>query len=74
MGSINIFKLLSTVLSSAVIKSQQLREKNSSECQELTPGSLVAKQDFYPLRCATPGLGNLYKKIKQDTQMSAKGK
>ena len=38
MGSIDILKSLSTVLSSAVNKSQQHQEKNSWEWQELNSG------------------------------------
>ena len=45
MGSIDIFKPLSIVLSSAV-KSQH-QEKNSWECQELSSGLLGEKQVRY---------------------------
>ena len=46
MGLICIIKPLSTVLSSAVNKSQQHQEKKSWERQELNPGSLGAKRDY----------------------------
>ena len=44
MGSIDIIKPLSTVLSSAINKSQQHQEKNSWEDQESNPGLLGEKQ------------------------------
>ena len=44
MGSIDIIKPLSTVLGSAVNKSQQHQDKNSGECLELNPGLLGEKQ------------------------------
>ena len=49
MGLIDIIKPLSTVLNSAVNKSQQHQEKNSWEHQELNLGLLGAKQEHYPL-------------------------
>ena len=47
MGSIAIIKPLSTVLSSAVKKSQKYQEKNSWEHRESTPGQLGKKQVCY---------------------------
>ena len=47
MGQIYIIKPLSTVLSSAVNKSQQNHEKNSWECKESKPGPLGEKQLYY---------------------------
>ena len=44
MGSIDIIKPLSTVLSSADNKSQQYQEKNSWECYETNPGLAGVKQ------------------------------
>ena len=44
MDSIDIIKLLSTVLSSAIKESQQHQEKNSWECWESNPGLLGEKQ------------------------------
>ena len=46
MGSIDIIKPLSTVLSSAANKSQQCRESN--------PGSLGAKRERYPFVLCGP--------------------
>ena len=47
MGSIDIVKPLSTVLSSAGYKSQQHQEKNYWECRESNLGPLGAKQECY---------------------------
>ena len=47
MGSIDIIKHLSTLLSCAVNKSQQHQEKNSWECWGSNPGLLGEKQEFY---------------------------
>ena len=47
MGLIDIFKPLSTVLNSAVNKSQQHQEKNSWEHQESNLGLLGEKQVCY---------------------------
>ena len=47
MGSIDIIKHLSTVLSSDVNKSQQHLVKNSWECRESNPGLLGEKQSCY---------------------------
>ena len=44
MSSIDIMKPLSTVLSSAIIKSQQHQEKISKECRESNLGLLGEKQ------------------------------
>ena len=54
MGSIDILKLLFTVLSSAVNKSQQHQDKNYFEHQESNPGLLDEKQEFH--LCAMVGL------------------
>ena len=43
MGSIDIIKALSTVLSSAVSKSQQHQEKKSRERRESNPGAAGCK-------------------------------
>ena len=45
MGSIDIIKLLSTALSSAVNKSEQHQEKNSWEYRVSNPGLLGEKQE-----------------------------
>ena len=47
MGSIDIIKPLSTVLSNAINESQQHYEKNSWEHQESNPGLLDEKQKCY---------------------------
>ena len=47
MGLIGIIEPLSTVLSSAVIKYQQHREKNSWERRESNSGLLGEKQERY---------------------------
>ena len=47
MGSIDIFKPLSTVLSRAINKSQQHQDKNSRKCRESNPGLLGEKQVCY---------------------------
>ena len=44
MGTIDIIKRLSTLISSAVNKSQQHQDKNSWECRESNPGLLGEKQ------------------------------
>ena len=53
MGSIDIFKPLSTVLSSTFNKSQQHQKKKR---QELNPGSQGAKRERYPLCYTAPFL------------------
>ena len=47
MDSIDIIKLLSTVLSSADNKSQQNQDKNNRECPESNPGLVGEKQVCY---------------------------
>ena len=47
MGSIDIIKPMSSVLSSALGKSQQHQEKNSWECRESNLGLLGEKQVCY---------------------------
>ena len=47
MGSVDIFKPLSTIVRSAVNKSQQHQEKKSCECRETNPWPLGAKQECY---------------------------
>ena len=49
MVLIDIIKPLSTVLSSAVNKSQQHQQKNSWERQELNPGLVGGEQVWYSL-------------------------
>ena len=58
MGSIDIIKPMSTVLSSAVNKSQQHQDKNSLERRELNLGPLGEKQECHPF-VLSPRLGNL---------------
>ena len=57
MGLIDIIKPLSTLLSSAVNKSQQHQEKNSREHRESNPRLLGEKQVCYP--CAMQPLPSL---------------
>ena len=54
MGSIDNIKPLFTVLSSAVIKSQQHQAKNSSEHQKSHLGLLCDKLVLLPLYYAVP--------------------
>ena len=55
MGSIDIIKPLSTVLSSAVNKSREHQEKNSWERWESNPGLMGEKQVWY--LCASSAQG-----------------
>ena len=58
MGSIEIIKPVSTVLSIAVNKSQQHQDKNSLERREWNLGPLREKQECHPF-VLSPRLGNL---------------
>ena len=54
MGSIDIIKFLSTVLSTTVNQSQQHHQKNYWESRESKPTPLGAKQERYPSCYAVP--------------------
>ena len=54
MGLIDTIEPLTTILSSAVNKSQQHQETNSWECSESNRGLLGAKKECYPLCYAPP--------------------
>ena len=58
MGSIDIIKLLSTVLSSAINKNQQYKAKKCWQCQESNPGLPGEKQVCY--LCAMQPLIQLF--------------
>ena len=60
MGSIDIIKALSTVLSCAVNMSQQHREKISCECRESNLGLLGEKQVCYLCAMPPPGTAVAY--------------
>ena len=60
MSLIDIIKPLSTILSSAVTKSQQHQMKNSWDGRESNRGPLGSKQEGHPLCYAAPFVQHLF--------------